>query len=45
MTVEEHRPPATRLRQGIVLLAGAVLFALLLGDDGGPSSSSRSGWA
>ena len=28
------RPPDLRLRQGLVLLAGAVLFAILVGPDG-----------
>lgn len=31
--VEEHRTPALRLRQGLVLLAGALLVAVLLGGD------------
>lgn len=30
---QEHRPPALRLRQGLALLAGALLVAVLLGGD------------
>ena len=28
---EEHRPPPLRIRQGLVLLAGAIVLAVLLG--------------
>jgi len=31
---EEHRPSELRLRQGLVLLAGAVVFTLLVGTGG-----------
>lgn len=31
----EDRPPALRLRQGLVLLAGALVFALVVGSDAG----------
>jgi hypothetical protein len=33
MTTEEHRPPATRIRQGAVLVLGAVVLWLVVGGD------------